>query len=78
MERTEINGSKVVFEFEVLYLGWEVDPYGWVTEDGKMWHTNHGGLIEIEPSDMHERIKEAADSIAGIMKAIELHNKIRS
>ena len=40
MKQTEIDGSKVVHEFTVLWHEWECDGYGWVTDDGRAWLTS--------------------------------------
>ena len=33
MRYTEIDNSKVIHEFTVLWHEWECDGYGWVTEE---------------------------------------------
>ena len=42
MKHTEIDGKKVVHEFLVFWHEWECDGYGWVTEDGRAYLTDHG------------------------------------
>ena len=42
-ERYEIDGSRVVYEFLIMRIEWEMDNYGWVTEDKRLFSTSHGG-----------------------------------
>ena len=76
MKKDEINGVKVIHEFKVLHHQWECDGYGWVTLDGKIWLTNHGGLHEADISMLSERIDAAIESLAGIHEAKRLHKKL--
>ena len=52
MKVTDIEGVKVVHEFEVLWHEWECDGYGWVTEDGRAWLTTVGELEEVIISEV--------------------------
>ena len=66
----EIDGQKVIEEFTVLHYGWEMDNTGWITEDGRVWMTSHGGRpvsVDIEVIESH--IEETADSLEGLLKA---------
>ena len=73
MQRTEIDGRKVVHEFTVLWHEWECDGYGWVTADGRAWLTSHGGdPYEAETTDLLDRMDEALSSVTGIWKALSL------
>ena len=72
MKVTEIDGVKVVHEFEVLWHQWECDGYGWVTEDGRAWLTTHGRRFEAETSELLERMEAALSCAQGIRKALAL------
>ena len=70
MKRNEIDGVRVIHEFKMYHHEWEADGYGWVTDDGRVWHTSHGGNpFEIEISDLTEKVDELKDAIVGIHKA---------
>ena len=45
-----INGSPVVHTFMVLNHEWECDGEGWVTEDGRVWTTDHQSPYETNTS----------------------------
>lgn len=71
--------AKMIFEFPVLWEGWECDSTAWVMEeaDGTRWlkMTNHGGQLRCEPAAIHERIAEYERVIAESRKALDLlHN----
>ena len=68
-EQTTINGKRVVHTFTILFEGWEADNYGWVTEDGKIWTTNHGRLCEMSAQELREKIEETEASLAGLKLA---------
>ena len=73
MKQTEIDGSKVVHEFTVLWHEWECDGYGWVTDDGRAWLTSHGGPpYEAGTTALLDRMDEALSSVTGIRKALSL------
>ena len=69
----QIDGHKVVHTFTVLWKAWECDDTGWVTDDGRVWLTSHGGLpYEARRSELLGRMEEALDSLSGILKALAL------
>ena len=72
MKVTEIEGVKVMYEFEVFWHEWECDGYGWITEDGRAWLTTHGRRFEAEMSELLERMEAALASAQGIRKALAL------
>ena len=78
MERTEINGLKVIHEFKMYHYRWECDGYGWVTEDGQIWQTSHStnprncNPFEASHSEMLDKISELNDAISGMVKALSL------
>ena len=72
MKQHEIDGKKVVYEFIVLHKGWEMDNEGWVTEDGRMWCTNHGGLYEMGATELHEFIDTTTKSLNQLLAVSEL------
>lgn len=74
MKRDIIRGSDVVYEFKVLHHEWEVDGYGWVTEDGRVWHSNHNSIHEISISELASLMDEPLNSIMQIRKAIRIAN----
>ena len=64
MERQTIDGRNVVQEFIVLHHEWECDGYGWVTEDGRIWHTDHSGEpYEISPNDCLKLMDTVANRV---------------
>ena len=73
-----IAGSKVVLKFEIPHCGWEMDDVGWVTEDGRIWETNHGGLCEMSPQELAE-LDERVDAWArGVHNAREEAKLLRA
>ena len=73
MRYTEIDNSKVIHEFTVLWHEWECDGYGWVTEDGRAWLTSHGGPpYETEATALLERMDVALCSVTSIRKGLSL------
>ena len=69
----EIDGSKVVLQFEIPHTGWEMDNAGWITEDGRAWETSHGTCpIEMTPQELAE-LDERVDAWArGVHAAREV------
>ena len=73
MKHTEIDGKKVVHEFLVFWHEWECDGYGWVTEDGRAYLTDHGSRpYEVGPKELVGRMNAVLESVTGIAKALEL------
>lgn len=72
----EIDGSKVVLQFEIPYVGWEMDNTGWITEDGRAWETSHGGgPIEMTPEELaalDERVDGWARGVHAAREAAQL------
>ena len=72
MKRQTIDGRNVVQEFIVLHHEWECDGYGWVTEDGRIWHTDHSDEpYEISPNDCLMLMDTPLKSITGIHAAVQ-------
>ena len=68
--------AKKIFEFEVLYSGWEGDNEGWVMEnpDGTRWikMTSHGTEYEADPMELTLKAEEYMYAIKNTRKALEL------
>ena len=46
-------------EFLILHEGWEMDNWGWITEGGKVYTTNHGGRpYEMDIPELQSRISK--------------------
>lgn len=58
-------------EFVILHDGWEMDNRGWITTDGKVYTTNHGGdhVYEMSLGEIDGKIAEADYSLQGLKKA---------
>ena len=69
MERTEIDGVPVVFEFTILHEAWECDSKGWVTKEGKLFTTSHNQLISIEENTLDGYIRDLINCMTGIISA---------
>ena len=70
--RDDVPGT-VVHEFVLLEQGWEMDPWGWVTDDGTVWGTSHGARprpMSIET--LQEYIDNTQSCIDGLIQAREL------
>ena len=75
MKETEIDGRPVVVEFKVP--AWDCDPYGWVTDDGRIWHTSHGCFVEINEEYMLHLMAEPLESIRQIQSALLMVRLLR-
>lgn len=69
---------KKLYEFPVLWSGWELDDKGWVAEDnnGKLVIilTNHGAeyIASIEKLEKHlQRYKEASNATEKAIKMVQ-------
>ncbi|MCY4636575.1 MAG: hypothetical protein OXG04_19085 [Acidobacteria bacterium] len=69
---TDIQGVKVVHEFEVLWHERECDSHGWMTEDGRAWLTNHGSRYAADATELLGRMDAALSSAQGIRRALAL------
>ena len=76
MKREVIDGIEVIHEFKVFHHEWECDGYGWVTADGRIWHTSHGSLYESDVSEITGMIDELITAMSGMNKAIHLHKSL--
>ena len=66
----EIDGSRVKSTFAILHSGWEMDNVGWITEDGRVWTTSHGGApYEMGADELREKISEILSSLDGLINA---------
>ena len=74
MKYHEINGAKVIHEFVILREGWELDNFGWVTEDGEVFSTSHGGEPRylMTGTELLGYIEEHESALAGLRKALHL------
>ena len=69
--RGEIEGVKVQTEFLILREGWEMDNWGWITADGKVYTTSHGGrLYEMRIEELESHIEETERSLFGLHLAL--------
>lgn len=72
----QANPLKKIFEFPVLWDGWECDSKAWVAErqDGSrcIIMTDHGGEYEANPKEVRDRIAEYQSVIAKSEKALEM------
>ena len=67
---SEIEGSKVIHEFPIPRIGWEMDNVGWITEDGRVWTTSHGHRIhELSETEAWGCATEMRDSLDGLRRA---------
>ena len=64
-----IDGSQVVYQYTVLHKGWEADEQGWVTEDGRVWGTSHGQVLELNLDEFEEQIATVAGSLESMKAA---------
>ena len=66
-----LGGSEVIKTFIILYNGWETDNEGWITKDGRIWITSHGGSpYEMPIEDLREKIRETSSSLRGLIDAL--------
>ena len=71
MTPKSIEGSEVIKTFTILYNGWETDNEGWITKDGRVWTTSHGGSpYEMSTEQVKEKIEEANLSLMGLIDAL--------
>lgn len=78
MQYLELDGSKVVLQFKIPWCGWECDENGWMTEDGRLWGSNHGSPGEFEDGEFERWLAERQGWVAGMESALERSRKIRS
>ena len=76
-DTTEIDGSRVVYTFRMYYHKWECDGWGWVTEDGRMYASNHGRVHEVTTGLLVKKADELNDAVRGILKALALNADAR-
>ena len=70
--RDDVPGT-VVHEFVVLVQGWEMDPWGWVTNDGATWWTSHGGHPQpMSINTLQELIDNTQSCFDGLIRARDL------
>lgn len=67
---------KKIYEFPVMWSGWELDNKGWVALDdnGKrvIVLTNHGVEYIASNDELHEKIKSYTATIEATEKALEI------
>ncbi len=70
------TSDKELFRFDMLWLGWECDPYAWIMErpDGTRYlqMTNHGSPYEADPVELVERIQYYKTVLADSEKALTM------
>ena len=54
-----------------------MDNKGWVTEDGKVYTTSHGGLYEMSIRELKDTISDTKKSLDSLEKARELEKNAR-
>ena len=68
--------DKIVYKFNILYSGWELDEYGYIKqgENGKNYLelTSHGKAYKAELFEITNKIKEYEDAIRSTQKAVNL------
>ena len=70
MGKKEDVPGVVVREFLILREGWEMDNLGWITEDGKVYTTSHGGRpFAMSIDEVQNHIDETNRSLAGLFRA---------
>jgi hypothetical protein len=77
-KKIEEQYGKVVFEFQLLHAGWELDDKGWIVERGKKRFivlTNHGVTYVAKKNELKAKIKEYSKAIKQTEKALKLHDK---
>lgn len=68
----------ILHSFDILHSGWEMDNKGWVAKNKKgklvFLSTDHGGFRDYgdDISELHAKLKETRESLAGIKKAIQI------
>jgi len=78
--RAEMEDYQVLHQFKVLHLGWEMDNEAWIAKNKKgrsvLLMTSHGGLYDYgqDISELHGKIRETRDVLAGLKKAVALIN----
>jgi hypothetical protein len=75
-QRQDPDSDKVIFEFPVMHIGWELDNTGWVMErpDGGRYLrlTSHGSEYEADEKELHAKIEEYDEAIDKTRKALRL------
>ena len=73
LQHDSLDGSTVVHEFLLMRPGWEMDNTGWVTKDGRLWLTSHGGPpYECSRIEILKELTRTTRSAAEIAKALAL------
>ena len=75
--------DKMIYEFDMLWCGWELDGKGWVMErpDGNRYLsiTNHGSLELMSDENgrkfLFDKIEEYRKAVENTIKAMELLDK---
>ena len=66
------DGEKIIeSSFIILHKGWEMDNHGWVTKDGLVYTTTHGGTpYHMGQPEIEKHIAETASSLTGLRAAL--------
>lgn len=70
--------AKILYEFKLLWCGWECDSRGYVVEqDEKIFVvlTNHGEFYRANKKELEEKIKEYEQTIEDTKYALSLLGK---
>lgn len=72
----EICGGKIIYQFSVLHLGWEMDNTAWVIQkpdkSRKLIFTNHGSPYETDIAELVNKIQEYEKVTKEILAAITI------
>jgi hypothetical protein len=70
------DGERVVYEFPILYQGWDMDDVGWITKNKygskRILSTNHGRVIELDDRDLLEKISQYNSAIEETVMALDI------
>jgi len=78
----EVDGKlyRKIYKFEIMYVGWECDSYGWVVEDednnNHLLLTNHGQEYIGHRDELTSLIKSYEEKIEETEKALGLLDNI--
>lgn len=70
---------EVVYKFDVMFVGWECDPVGWIVKDsdGAKYAvmTNHGKAYITDAAELRSTISGYEDVIEQTNKALKILNQ---
>ena len=77
-KRVFLKDYEIVHTFRILHNGWGSDNEGWIAKNEKgtlvLLMTSHGSLYDYgkDISELHDKLVETRESVAGIKKAIAI------